>query len=290
MKHLITILATGLLSGCLTLSGGDRDPPSPPKSLGELNSGYSYIPLDALSVEYEPCEPADPNDYNPILDELPDNSVRIATKRINGNMSGEFALLNIGQAGGRYRVVLDYVNADDTTIPFLISADADGVGNKRYRVQRLTEQERAIQSQSRSRSAQGGPVMYSIPIYVGVGLRLTADIEVYEGTVDLTSLHGIATSVEAGQATGSLVVQTLGITGKQVSNGLIFSSDLNDTTVQNAVLALGKIKSILYSDDAVVRPRVTGLYLPIADGSDQLVNLIVSELAREPIIWEHGQC
>ena len=290
MKYITPILAASLLSACLSLSGGGRAPQNLPESLGEFNSGYSYIPLDALSVQYEPCELLDTNNYNPILDELPDNSVRIATKRMNGNMSGEFALLNVGQAGGRYRIVLDYVNADDTTIPFLIAISETEEGRPSYEVERLSSDGANLRAGPQGHAERGGPVMYSIPIYVGVGLRLTADIEVYEGTVDLTSLHGIATSVEAGQATGSLVVQTLGITGKQVSNGLIFSSDLNDTTVQNAVLALGKIKSILYSDDAIVRPRVTGLYLPIADGSDQLVNLIVSELAREPISWDHAPC
>ena len=111
-----------------------------------------------------------------------------------------------------------------------------------------------------------------------------------KGNINLSSLPGIAASVEAGNATGSLVVQTLGVTGKQVSTGLIFSSDLNETTVQNAVLSLGKIKAILFSNDAVVRPRVTGMYLPLPDGSDELVNLIVSELAREPIFWKHPPC
>jgi len=132
--------------------------------------------------------------------------------------------------------------------------------------------------------------IYNIPVYVGVGLRLTADIDILSREVNLSSLPALAASVKAGDASGSLVVQTLGVTGKPVAGGLIFSSELNETTVQNAVLSLGAIKAILYSDTAVVKPRVTGIYLPLPDGNEELVNLIVSGLASAPIEWKNDKC
>jgi hypothetical protein len=125
-----------------------------------------------------------------------------------------------------------------------------------------------------------------IPVYVGVGLRLTADLQVLRGTINLSSIGAIAAGVEAGKASGSLVVQTLGVTGKQVATSLPLPSELNQTTVQNAILSLDSIKAIIFdSQNTVVTPRVTGIYLPIRNGTEDLVNRIVSELARSPIPW-----
>ena len=271
-----------------------------PRSLGEQNSGFTYVPLDPLTVNYPGCT-GESNGYDVILDQLPDNAVRIATKKLSTSSESSFGPIGLGVAGEKFKIVLDYVNVDNSNIPFQVKIIDDWVEDRvsgerkpkrRYEIQRLA-QKRTYQSELATSefdldaSASG---IYVVPVYVGVGLRLTAEIEVIKGTVNLSSLPGIAASVEAGNASGSLVVQTLGITGKQTSTGLIITSDLNETTVQNAILSLGKIKAILYSNDAIIRPRVTGMYLPLPDGTDELVNLIVSELARESIPWDHQQC
>jgi hypothetical protein len=136
-----------------------------------------------------------------------------------------------------------------------------------------------------SGSAAGVDVL-TVPIYVGVGLRLTASITVLKGTVNLSSLAGISADAQAGRVSGSLVVQTLGITGKQVASSLPLPSELNTTTVQNAILALGSIKAIIYdSKNVTISPRVTGIYNPVTGSGAQVVNAIVSELATAPIKW-----
>lgn len=98
----------------------------------------------------------------------------------------------------------------------------------------------------------------------------------------------IAAGVEGKKASGSLTVQTLGLNGKQVSTSLPLPSELNQSTVQQAILALGSVKAIMYDQETLVTPRVTGLYLPFPDGNDRLVNLIISELASAPIIWNRS--
>ena len=125
-----------------------------------------------------------------------------------------------------------------------------------------------------------------IPVYVGVGLRLTADLQVVRGSLNLSSLGAIAAGVESGRASGSLVVQTIGVTGKQVSTSLPMPSELNQTTVQNAILALGSIKAVIYDGkNTTITPRITGIYLPMRAGTEELVNRIVSELARDEVFW-----
>jgi hypothetical protein len=123
-----------------------------------------------------------------------------------------------------------------------------------------------------------------VPVYVGVGLRLTASVKVLKGNVKLSSLGAIAAEAEAGNLSGSLVIQTLGITGKTVSTSIPLPSDLNQTTVQNAILSLGSIKAILHDEETEVTPRVVGIYNPIG-GGQQVVNGIISILASRRIRW-----
>ena len=121
-------------------------------------------------------------------------------------------------------------------------------------------------------------------MYVGVGLRLIASVTVRKGSVNLSSLGVLAADAQAGKVTGTLVVQTLGITGKSVSTSLPLPSDLNQTTIQNAIVSLGSIKAILYDKNTDVDPRVVGIYDPVG-GGQQVVNGIISVLASNPINW-----
>ncbi len=127
--------------------------------------------------------------------------------------------------------------------------------------------------------------VFNVPVYVGVGLRLTADVNVLSGNVNLSNLGAISASVEAGNSTGTLTVQTLGISGKSVASSLPLPNQINQTTIENAILSLGTIKALMYEDDINLTPRVTGLYLPFADGSEETVNQLVSMLAEKPIEW-----
>jgi hypothetical protein len=85
---------------------------------------------------------------------------------------------------------------------------------------------------------------------------------------------------------GSLLVQTLGITGSKVSSALPLPSELNPTTVQNAILALGTIKSGLYSDDSVINARVIGFINTTGLTDQAFVGAVISELASSPIRWD----
>jgi hypothetical protein len=124
----------------------------------------------------------------------------------------------------------------------------------------------------------------SVPVYIGVGLRLTATVRVIKGSANLSSLGALAAGVEAGTLNGSLVVQTLGINGKSVSTALPLPSELNQTTIQSAILALGSIKAILYDDKTLITPRVVGIYNPVG-GGQQFVNGIISTMATNPVKW-----
>ena len=145
---------------------------------------------------------------------------------------------------------------------------------------------REVDEMSSSQERYGFVGEVTIPVYVGVGLRLLADVRVLKGTVNLASLGAIAASVEAGSSAGSLTVQTLGLSGEKVMSAMPLPSKLNQTTVENAILAIGTIKALMYDEDKVnVTPRVTGFFLPLRYGSADLVNLIYAELAKSDVPW-----
>ena len=133
------------------------------------------------------------------------------------------------------------------------------------------------------------PFIVTLPLYVGVGLRLTANVSVISGSVNLSSLSALAAAAEADALSGSLIVQTLGVSGKQVAATLPLPSEIDQSTVQNAILALGSIKAILYdAPNTRTKARVIGFYNPISGGGPELVNGIVSALSLSPIRWYRG--
>lgn len=311
MKSALMVLVFLASSGCGSVNSYLRLP----ESEGERNASYSYIPLDplpVLSIAGQSCGPHFGADVaqminladdgakfklKNLLDSLPDNAVRMAIKQISGGAKISLGASSVGSEGSRYQVILDYINVDSTNIRFRIGKSTTA-GLEVIRIPDSIELRSESQSKFLSeRDKTGGEIGNTvIPVYVGVGLRLTADIKVIKGNINLASLGAIAASVEAGNASGSLVVQTIGVTGKQVSVSLPMPSELNQTTVQTAILSLGSIKAIIYDEkSSIVTPRVTGIYLPVPDASEELVNRIVSELARYPIPWtracsyENGQ-
>jgi hypothetical protein len=239
----------------------------------------------------------DSTKFKELLDSLPDQAVRIAVGQYDASGTLVYGPAKVGAKGQSYQIVLDYISVDATNVPVYIERrchKSNGVldtvsvfdnsieGKCQYRVQADPEYvSSAISEDSKSRPI-GDRVI--IPVYVGVGLRLTASVTVTSAGVSLSSLGAIAANAEAGKLTGSLVVQTLGITGKSVATSLPLPSELNQTTIQNAILALGSIKAVIYDPTTEITPRVVGIYNPVG-GGQQLVNGIISVLVSDPIIW-----
>lgn len=293
-------------SGCVSLPELKA-----PATTGERNAGYTYIPIDPLPVESRPgknCRFDKGNGRSvvldmsgppleagqklrPVLDDLPDNAVRMAIREYGAKGTASVGPFKLGAEGQRYQVILDYINVDSTSLRFFIQTDPSSPTE----VRRISQYRFVFNDGVTSRDRIGAAAAASIegnvviPVYVGVGLRLTADLQILKGNVNLSNLGAIAAAVESGQATGTLVVQTIGVTGKQVAASLPLPSSLNQTTVQNAIMSLGSIKAVIHDEKSTtITPRITGLYLPLRDANEAMVNQIVSEIAREPVLWQRG--
>lgn len=323
-----------------------------PKTIGEINSGYTYVPIDSIPISDQPGRscgqyeyrniglsaqftdnvsegeldfsngvkleyPTDPEQkifYKDLLDSFPDNAVRVSIERFDSSGTVNIAGSSIGAEGGQYRVIIDYIISDTISEPLLIKKvrdgrpiplaydDSDDDENSEtqipatYSIKKATDFfedilgdenpffARSLTDNAVNEAIAQGFEFYNIPLYVGIGLRITANINSIDANVNIQGLGIIGAEAEAGRLSGSLVVQTLGVNGQAISSALPIQSELNRTTAQNAIVAIGSIKAMLYDDATVIEPRVVGLYLPFR--SDKaLVNEIISALSKEQISW-----
>lgn len=307
MKHLVLMLLGGVgLAGCETLQLNE------PKTLGEINTGYNYIPVDPLGVgvsieppplpadisgwqrnalRYARCasrRSKDPRKDPPdVMDALPDHTVRMAMRRISGGGNMGFGPVGFTASGSSYQVVVDSMFADTANVRFAIkigsAARSEGLSTLAEDISGATSID-----VKRLESWQEVPAGYeevTIPVYVGIGLRLTANLFAKKGGFDLGNLGGLAAKAEAEKVSGSLTMQTLGVYNQQVAATYAVPNKLDETAIQNALVALGAVKAIVYDNDTGTRPRVTGIYNPLPTSDPKLINKIYSALAARPVPW-----
>lgn len=288
------------MSGCETLTEAFKQKESPAiaESIGEIESGYTYIPIDPFPVEIvqeKSCPKQTANGLSNLLASLPDNAVRMLVERFDSKGNVSYGISKGGIKNESYRITVDYINADTINVPVSIEKamrrkkdnDYQQIdifapnlgefipGTERYRVERINY---ATAKSSLQES------VFNIPVYIGVGLRVSSFVYVTGATANISGIGIIGAEAEAERVKGSLVVQTLGVNGKSVAAALPIQSELNRTTAQNAIVAVGAIKALLYAEETVKSPRVVGLYLPFPGGKP-LVNAIISELSKKPVEW-----
>ena len=307
------VLLATLVMGCSVLN---RRPQTP----GERASGFGYVPLDGLAVDNFPDKSCLNDDGHvvgtprPLLDLLPDLTVRFAVASFSGDGALTFGPAKVTTAGGAYRAVLDYVNVDAVPVPFylrkFVRALGDSIVSRKLlapvargeevvgfdaridedadRLYLLAPSKENVEARAKLlQELTDNYDQVTIPVYIGIGMRLSADLRALKGGISLTSLGAIATEAQANALSGTLTVQTLGVTGKSIAPILPLPSKLDQTTVENGILALGSSRSVLYSGSAsevTTTPRIVGLYSPV--GSDpRLINVIYSVLSRVRPDW-----
>lgn len=319
IRRIATCIPIFILSACQTI----LSPSGLPRTIGEVSSGYGYVPLDALPVldsgnDYA-CQSLGSDKYEavPLLEALPDLSIRFAVGSIDANGNLAFGPSQVTASGSSYKAVLDYVNVDDIPVTFRIARFVNSPGGPQHL--RLGQPappgasvgydvilipQAATPSASRVSFAPSSQAsrplllkpedyeLVTIPVYVGVGLRLSADVLALHGKVALSGLGAIGAAAEANKLTGTLTVQTLGVNGKSVATALPLPSKLDQTTIEAGILAIGSARAVLYNassgtDALTTTLRVVGLYSPI--GSDPiLINAIYSELSKSQQTWQRN--
>lgn len=305
------------LPGCSTMIGESRS--DLPKTLGEMRSGYGYIPLDGLAIdstlEADSCKPwriyTESNDrfstpsefkgekagvdpFRPLMESLPDISVRFAVAKMDSSGALNFGPLKFTAKYGNYKAILDYINADAVPVVFWVKGYAKGRPIKPSIARAIGMKIDSYEVIMQKRSEVSAPKVdeyfdeVTFPVYVGVGMRLTADVTALEGKIPLVSLSSIGLAAESKKLTGTLTMQTIGIAGETAAVSLPLPSKIDQTTVENSLLAIGTNRIAIYKagsgNSVQMAPRVVGLYSPV--GNDPLlINGIYSELSKKRPEW-----
>lgn len=248
-----------------------------PRTLGDPQNAasFGYTPIDPLPIAFE-MRGGPNNNYRQIFNDsiimanLPDETMRLAIKQINSDGKVSFAGASVGYEGNSYEVVIDYMKF--TTRPFFIwykeNVDTNKLGDviRRHIV--------ILESDSANLARNPNHKKVTVPVYIGVGLRMTATIVVNKGKVDLSNLAALGVAAENKQISGSIVIQTLGVSGESITTLIPMPSDINTTTIQNALISLGSIKAKIYEKDTELTPRIIGFYNNIGGGRETVLQII----------------
>lgn len=227
-------------------------------------SNYGYYPLDPLPVttNIEKCG---------FLEEMPDETIRIAVAKLSRDTGLTFGPALIGVAGDDYIVILDYIKFNTNSFPVKLEIKENGKV-----IGRVIKKIEATDADT------------FVPVYVGVGLRITANVKVRKNGVNLGSLFALGVAAKENKVSGTLVIQTLGVSGPEISGLIPMPGEINESTIQNAILSLASIKAKIYDNKTVINPRVVGVYNNLG-GDESIIDGVISSLLQTPINFPESQ-
>jgi len=275
MRALFLLVVVFAVSGCVSIplpSDGQSDGTatnSAVSSKGQKKASsaqegknsatnYGYHPLDPLPIDLRLPK-------SQVLDALPDETIRIAVGTVAWDGAITFGPAKLGVSGSNYVVILDYIKFGTDSFAVAVSSDINGV--------------RTAKVLPDSDASKADVV---VPVYIGVGLRLTANIAVKKAGVDLGSLFALGVAAQAGKISGTLVIQTLGVSGPEISGLIPMPGEISESTIQNAILALASIKAKIYDPKTLITPRVVGVYNNLG-GGETTINGFISTLLQRPL-------
>jgi hypothetical protein len=262
LKLTLALCCSLFLAGC-TISS--------PATLGEKDRqevSYGYTPIDPLPINFEK--------QDDIFSLLPDTTMRLAVGSFDSSGNITYGPVKVGMAGSRYQVILDYIQYAMLQIPVSVKElplpdEARKAGKKHEYDVEVMPSGQAPDQYTRN-----------IPVYVGIGLRLTADVTVVKDNVDLSNIVALGVAASSNEIHGTLTVQAMGISGELVSETLPLPSTLDQSTIQQAMMALGNIKAKAYGKDKIlITPQVVAVYNPFNNSGPQTVTGLIEIVLQD---------
>jgi hypothetical protein len=164
----MVLLAIVLLSGCTDV-----------RTQGETARRSGYTPLDPIPVKFIPNGETDLEKKHSILKMLPDSTMRLAIVETDADAKVSYGVASASLKNHNYDVVLDYIQF--TTKSFALKKKIEFAPPTRN-----VKVEKGRVTFETIRNLQDADV--HVPVYIGVGVRLTAHVHVNEEGVDLGSL------------------------------------------------------------------------------------------------------
>lgn len=284
MKTKLLLLSLLALISCNVLDPSKQNTASNLNSYAnsQLFTLKGYQPIDPISIKYNNEEP------DSLIYRFPNEATRVAIGKINTNGSLSFTTTTMTRKGESYTVIIDYIKYGTTSLPASYSYNVN-YNNLDAKINEVFETNFGSITSSKEYSKKSISEYINIsqnavnqeikiPIYVGVGLRIQANILILDDSlnINLGSLYNLGVAASQNKITGTLIIQTLGISGPQISSTLPIPDKVNESTIQNAITALATIKSKLYDTETNITAQVVGFGLAYnIDGAKDLIEATI---------------
>lgn len=302
-KHIaqISILLTlSYASGCKTLSQQTNLIDSTQYDTGSI---YYYQPINPTTVwisdpseerkkdnKYRDADETSLKFNERLLKDLDTETVRISLDMIGAKGNFTAGVGGLSVEGQSYVLTVDYIKYFAQTQHF---------ENIKYHV---TSDIKGVKQIDKKFSG-------AIPIYTGVGLRIRAEFKALKDDVDISGLPALAIAASTEGVSGRLAVQTMGITGREVTALMPIISDISISSIQQAVQSVAAIKAKLYESDTTLLPKIVGFESPYKEpaliqaltqtiyAKEIIICAVLSDnpestknQPRDPIYWIDWEC
>lgn len=306
MKKLLTLLLTVVLSSCSVFkeTADLENLNEKANSASLVMKGYQPIDPIQLSIKKD-----DTLNLRNVLDKLPNEATRVAIGKINQNGTVTFGPFSVAKAGESYSVIIDYIKYTTTSMPVEYQEEYSEMSKSDYlsRVQNIKyrpddpnankvvgqslyslrtnhgtvkSKKNTIVSSLSLESDKASKNEIKLPVYVGIGLRIQASVTTLKDSINLGSLYGLGLAASQNKLNGTLIIQTLGISGENISQIVPIPDRINESTIQSAMQSLATIKSKIYDNKTTIRPQIVAFNLPFSvEGAK---GLIESSLHSDP--------
>lgn len=273
-----------------------------------------YQPIDPIQLTVK--KENNTLTFKDIISEFPNEATRVAVGKVNQSGSLTFGPFNVARSGESYSVIIDYIKYITTAIPAryseyhttkkyqdYVNNNYNFLGEKLDSLkipkelkskivllskQSLTTNYGSVYENNAELGDQNQNLQLDksqqhnvkIPVYVGIGLRIQASVTVLKDSVNLGSLYGLGVAASQNKLNGTLIIQSLGISGENVSPIIPIPDRINESTIQTAMQSLATIKSKIYDKKTKITPQVVAFGLPYSIGGSK--DLIESSLHTSP--------
>lgn len=230
-----------------------------------VNAGPpGYIPLPGSPIKISACK--DGEVPKSLSAAFPDITSRFALASLDKDGSASFGPVAGSAKNKIYRAYSDFAYTD--MLPF----------HAWIKETRVTKEQTLYDVKS---EVTDGYQEVVIPVLIGAGFRVTAEFVTTEGKIDISGLSAIGAKASASKLVGTLMMESIGISGKSIGTSFPITSKLDQGTVEAAIAAIGTARAFIYAqdrDEITMAPRVVGMISPGTNPA--LVTAIYAELIK----------
>jgi hypothetical protein len=175
-----------------------------------------YDSLDNIEKEVFWNSLENPKAIRPLL---PLQSAQISVTKIDA--SGKIGFISSSMTGeiGSYKVIIDYM---------------------KYRIEQVFNDSGKYIGSGR----------------IGVGLRIMAVVVTSKANLNLGSLSSIGLEAKAGNLSGGITVDIVGIDSEDITNLIPLTSEIDQSSIQSILQSLASIKAKLWEDESFLTPHL----------------------------------